>query len=157
MWQVLNANKKQQNLNLSTNRMKNCFLVLLFLSVSFLSFAQAKSDSTVKIYASNEVDSIAVFPGGTKAWERYLAKNLDPNVGPDNGAKVGKYTVVIRFIVTREGKLKNFEPMTKMGYGMEEEVIRILKLSPDWKPATLGGNNVDSYSEKSQVFLIEEM
>lgn len=71
-----------------------------------------------------------------------------------NGAKKGTYNVVIRFAVTKDGTLKDFTPLTKFKYGMEEEVIRILKLSPKWIPAKKNGVNVNSVIDQKQVFVI---
>ena len=89
------------------------------------------NDSTIY----TEVDSIAAFPGGKKEWNKFIEKTLDPGVGVENGAKKGTYNVKIKFTVTKDGSLKDFVPVTKYKHGFEEEVIRVLKLSPKWIPA----------------------
>jgi hypothetical protein len=109
------------------------------------------SDTTVY----TEVDSIASFPGGRPAWIKYIQKTLNPSVGVDNGAKRGTYNVIIKFTVTKDGSLKDFEPITKYKHGFEEEVIRVLKVSPKWIPAKKNGVIVNSRTEQKQVFIIE--
>jgi protein TonB len=111
----------------------------------------ASSDTTVY----DSVNVAASFPGGKMAWLRYLQKNLNPTVPIDNGADKGKYPVVIKFIVTSEGALKDFKPETNFGYGMEDEIVRILKLSPNWIPAKRNGVDVSSFVRQTQTFVID--
>jgi protein TonB len=103
-----------------------------------------------------DVDTAASFPGGRPAWIKYLEKNSDPSVGVMNGAKFGKYNVIIRFVVMKDGTLKNFQPETKYGHGMEEEVIRVLKLSPNWIPAKKNNVKVNSIARQNLMFIIEK-
>ena len=137
------------------------FIFLLILSNC--SLGQQPTDTILNSDRNNnidttvytEVDSIASFPGGQPAWIKYIQKNLNPSVGVDNGAKRGTYNVIIKFTVTKNGSLKDFEPVTKYKHGFEEEVIRGLKLSPKWIPAKKNGVNVNSRTEQNQVFIIE--
>lgn len=90
------------------------------------------------------------------AWIKYLQKNLNADVGNINGAKSGEHTVIINFVVTNKGVLKDFKPLTKYGYGFENDVIRILKLSPNWVAAKRNGLFVNSYVNRTQGFVISE-
>ena len=101
-----------------------------------------------------DVDSVASFPGGRKAWIKFVSENLDAGVGVENGAKKGTYNVKIKFTVTKDGSLKDFVPVTKYKHGFEEEVIRVLKLSPRWIPAKKDGMFVNSIAEQIQTFVI---
>ena len=136
--------------------MSKIILLLLLLLSSFSSNSQTSDTSAT----SNEnviydtVDTVATFPGGKPAWNKFVAKNLDPLVGVENGADKGTYKIWIRFTVTKDGTLKDFEPMTKYKHGFEEEVIRVLKLSPKWVPAQKNGVTVNSKVEQEQVFII---
>ncbi|MBS1655100.1 MAG: hypothetical protein JSU05_09665 [Bacteroidetes bacterium] len=100
------------------------------------------------------VDTPASFPGGRTAWNKFVEQNLNAAVGIDNGAKKGTYNVVIKFTVTKEGTLKDFEPVTHYKHGFEEEVIRVLKLSSPWIPAKKNGVIVNSRTQQKQVFII---
>jgi hypothetical protein len=138
--------------------MTKVILAFLFLSVSILSFSQTPADSLnlndTTIYTT--VDTAAHFPGGRPAWVKFITKNLNPLVGVDNGASEGKYDVIISFTVTRDGTLKDFKPQTKYKHGFEEEVIRVLKLSPKWIPAKKNGIYVNSITSQNQLFIIEK-
>jgi len=124
-------------------------------------FAQT-SDSTINFNSKElndttiytDVDSPASFAGGQPAWFKYIEKTLNPFVGVDNSARKGTYNVRIKFTVTRDGTLKDFVPITKYKHGFEDEVIRVLKLSPKWTPAKKNGVNVNSTTEQLQVFII---
>ena len=64
------------------------------------------------------------FPGGAIEWQKFLQKNLNPEVPVDFGANVGHYIVKVRFIVNVDSTVSSIEALTKFGYGMETEVIR---------------------------------
>jgi periplasmic protein TonB len=139
--------------------MRKIFYTILLFSVSFIVHAQDiaaevnKKDS-LKIFEKVEVE--AAFPGGLQAWRRFLETNLNPQVPADKGAPVGTYTVVVRFIVDKDGSLSDFEATTKHGYGMEAEILRVLKLSPKWTPASDKGRNVKAYRSQPVTFMISE-
>jgi protein TonB len=46
-----------------------------------------------------------------------------------------KKIVVVRFIVSTEGSLTGFEVLQSAGNIYDQEVIRVLKKMPKWKPA----------------------
>jgi len=145
--------------------MKKSFLFWVLCLNSFVSFSQT-SDSITNSNKNNvfiditdttiytDVDSIAFFPGGRTSWINYVQNNLNATVGVENGARKGTYNVVIKFTVTKDGILKDFVPITKYKHGFEEEVIRILKLSPKWIPARKNGVSINSSVELLQVFVI---
>ncbi len=72
--------------------------------------------------------------GGIKAYDKYLDDNLRyPQQALENKIK-GK--VVIEFTVRTDGSLDEFNVIKKLGYGCDEEGIRLVKEGPDWKPGT---------------------
>lgn len=75
------------------------------------------------------------FIGGLNAWHDYLRKNIDPKAFFSRGVKPGQYNVLIRFIIDKQGKIIDAGALTNCGYGMEAEVIRCIRKSPDWNPA----------------------
>jgi protein TonB len=114
-----------------------------------------KKDTTVKIFAKVEIE--ASFHGGESAWIMFLQKNLNSNVPVKKGAPVGNYTTIVQFVINTDGNVADIEPLTNFGYGMEEEVIRILKKSPRWVPAIQDGRNVRAYRKQPITFnVIEE-
>jgi hypothetical protein len=77
----------------------------------------------------------ASFPGGINAWMKFVQNNLKADVPVRLKAPLGQYTVVMQFIVGTDARIEGIKPLTRFGYGMEEEVERMLKKAPRWMPA----------------------
>ena len=119
--------------------------------------AQTPGDtSKIKANSYDKVEVEASFIGGDAAWRTYLQKNLNPDVPADNGAPLGLYTVVAKFIVGQDGNLIDIQTETNIGYGMEKEVIRIIKNSGKWNPAIQDGKPVNAYRRQPVSFMLEE-
>lgn len=87
----------------------------------------------------NPVEQNPEFPGGAAAWLNFLNKNLHtPDVLEANEKKM----VVIRFLVDADGVVTGFEVVRSGGNIFDEEVIRVLKKMPKWKPAIQNGHAV---------------
>ena len=137
----------------------NKIVLLPILLLSSLFSASQTTDSIPNPLADTvyeNVDTVATFPGGRKEWIKFVGNTLDANVGVENGAKEGNYKVNVRFTVTKDGSLKDFEPVTNFKHGFEEEVIRMMKLSPKWLPAIKNGVIVNSRVEQEQLFIITD-
>ena len=107
---------------------------------------------TEKIFDKVEIE--ASFPGGASVWKKYLMQNLDGSIPAKKNAPDGAYTVIVQFIVDKEGNLSDVKPLTKHGYGMEEEAVRIIKKGPKWVPATQGGRHVNAYWKQPITFIV---
>lgn len=136
-------------------------ICLFFIIISFTTAAQ--TDTTkIPVYGDSieykvfdKVGIEASFPGGDFAWRRFLEQNLNASVGTDHGAPVGIYTVYVQFLVDKEGYITDVKALTNVGYGMEQEVIRLIKTGPQWKPASLDGRNVKAYRKQPVTFMID--
>ena len=100
------------------------------------------------------VEKEAHFPGADRSWTNFLERNLNPDVAVRNRAPEGTYMVMVEFVVDKEGHITDIKPLTKFGFGMEEEVIRILKKSPQWVPAIQFGRNVKAYRRQPVTFMV---
>jgi hypothetical protein len=98
----------------------------------------------------------AEFVGGQKGWTRFLERNLNPSVPVDKRAPVGTYTVVAQFIVEKDGSINNIKALTHNGFGMEEEVVRMLIKSPKWVPAQQFGKKVRAYRRQPVTFVVQQ-
>lgn len=101
-----------------------------------------------------KVEYEAEFPGGNAAWSRYIAKSLDGFDASQNGASPGKYQVIVRFIVGKDGSISDVTAETNFGYGMEEKAIKIIQKGPNWKPALQNGRNVKAYRRQPIAFTV---
>jgi len=103
-----------------------------------------------------KVDAEADFPGSNPAWRKHLERNLYVMAPIENGAPAGIYTVIVQFIVDKEGIISDVKALTNFGYGMEEEVIRVIKKGPKWQPAVYKGKPVKSYRTQPVTFVVGE-
>ena len=88
----------------------------------------------------NTVEKMPEPYGGAAAWNKFLGRNLKyPDMAID-GHIQGK--VWVSFIVEKDGHLSNIVVERGLGYGTNEEAIRVLKMSPAWKPGIQNGQPV---------------
>lgn len=77
------------------------------------------------------------FPGGLPEFYKFIAKNFEM---PKNFKSKDK--LVASFIVEKDGSLSNIEVKKDLGSGTKEEVIRVLKKSPKWIPASVNNETI---------------
>lgn len=92
--------------------------------------------------AREPVVVLAAPSGGLRAYNKYLKDNLRyPQEALENKIK-GKVTV--QFTITTGGTLTDFNVLKGLGYGCDEEVIRLVKEGPKWRPSTQDDAPVES-------------
>jgi protein TonB len=94
------------------------------------------------------------FPGGINGWLKYLERNINRDLPYKNGAPPGRYTVLLSFIVAKNGTINDIKAETDPGYGSKEEAIRLMARSPKWKPAVQNGRNVIFRQKQSITFVV---
>ena len=92
----------------------------------------------------NHAEVAPVFPGGENALDDYVNGNVRyPSKAMDHGIE-GK--VMVHFIVDEHGNVTNVTTLGKpVGYGLEEEAVRVISNSPKWTPGQVKGKSVKSY------------
>ena len=89
-------------------------------------------------------------------WEKFLLRHLRGEVPVENGAPAGRHTVIIQFIVDKEGNVSDIKAMSNVGFGMEEEAIRVLRKAEKWEPAIQAGYKVKAYRTQRITFEVLE-
>lgn len=85
-----------------------------------------------EIYNSAGVEVYPEFPGGMNAWSKFIQKHLRyPSMAEQNEIQ-GK--VYINFVIEKDGSISDVTVVKGIGYGCDEEAVRVLKKSPKWKP-----------------------
>jgi len=80
--------------------------------------------------------------GGMRAYNKYLDANVRyPQQALTNNIK-GK--VKVEFSVKTDGSLDDYKVVKGLGFGCDEEVIRLIKDGPKWSPSTENGRPVES-------------
>ena len=87
-----------------------------------------KADDEVKNLAT--VDVYPEFPGGMAAWSKFIQKNLRyPGQAQEEGIQ-GK--VYISFVVEKDGSITDVKLVKGIGFGCDDEAMRVIKKSPKW-------------------------
>lgn len=99
-----------------------------------------KSDTIVALVA----DEYPEFEGGMAALNRWIALRLRYPEEAIDHTKQGK--VHVKFIVDEQGRVQFPMAMNKLGYGLEEEALRVVAGIPKFKsPAKIAGQPVKCY------------
>ncbi len=84
------------------------------------------------------------FPGGKKAMDHYISKHLMYPFEAIKHKIQGK--VNVEFIVEKNGSLSEIKTVgKKLGYGLEEQAIKIFHSMPKWTPGKQDGKIVLVY------------
>jgi len=85
-------------------------------------------------------DQMPQFPGGEREMMRFIKFNLHyPASAQENGVQG---TVILNFVVDREGKITNIKVIKGIGFGCDEESVRVLQKMPLWTPGKQKGQPV---------------
>jgi len=112
--------------------------------------SSAKGGSNI-VFQKVEIE--ASFPGGAEAWVKYINNSLNKNI--NDLRKEGKSgTCLVRFIVNKDGSIREVEALTMKGTKLAETVINAVKNGPKWNPAMQNGKNVTSYRKQPVTFQV---
>ncbi|NRF41438.1 energy transducer TonB [Pedobacter foliorum] len=92
------------------------------------------------IHDMTDIQSYPEFEGGMKAWAKFIQRNLRyPNAAQEVDAQGRVY---ISFVVEKDGSVSNVTVLRGIGYGCDEEAVRVISKSPKWKPGKQNDQNV---------------
>jgi TonB family protein len=128
---------------------------LLAFSLSYAKAAPARFPAHATFHSFIQpADSVpyveASFKGGKQAWLTYLMKNIRyPTL-----AIIQKIQgrVLVDFDVSATGKVSNVQVIKSIDRLLDNEAMRLIKVSPDWIPATRDGKYVDSHKQQPITF-----
>ena len=105
-----------------------------------------------KIYVV--VEEQPQFPGGEKELFKYIRDNLLQTFGTVHGMSG---SVVVRFVVNKQGEVTNVEVLQNRGVdaACEKEAIRIIESMPLWIPGKQNGIAVNVYYILPVVFKLQ--
>lgn len=94
------------------------------------------------------------FPGGIVELYRFIAKNLKYPIEARNKNIQGK--VFVKFIVRKDGSTSDISVLKGIGFGCDEEVVRIVGILPKWNAGTQNGVSVNVFFTMPVNFILEE-
>jgi protein TonB len=95
-------------------------------------------DNTVYSFVSME--NPPMYPGGIEKFYEFLGRNIKyPSMAAENNIQGN---VFVSFTVEKDGSLTDIKIDRKLGYGTDEEAVRVLKMSRRWNPGMQNGKPV---------------
>jgi len=86
------------------------------------------------------VEQMPQFPGGENEMMKFIKEHLRYPVVAQELGVTG--TVIINFVVDREGAITKMVVTRSIGSGCDEEAMRVLDIMPHWSPGKQGGQTV---------------
>ncbi|WP_338871802.1 TonB family protein [Spirosoma sp. SC4-14] len=80
------------------------------------------------------------YPGGAEAMRTFLSRNLTYPRAASSAGVSGR--VYVSFVVNTDGSLTDVQVMKGIGFGCDEEALRVIKKMPHWKPGKQSGRPV---------------
>ena len=97
-----------------------------------------------------------IFPGGLRGWQRYLERNLNPNLPAEKGSPNGRYSVTVAYSMDETGKITDVVSVNNPGYGTAEEALRVMRNSPKFFPALRDGHPVAFKGKQAFTFIVSD-
>lgn len=93
-----------------------------------------------QVYNFVSMENPPAFPGGIEKFYKFLGDNIKyPPMAAENNITGN---VFVSFTVEKDGSLTDVKVDRKLGYGTDEEAVRVLKLSKRWNPGMQNGKPV---------------
>lgn len=94
-----------------------------------------------KIYNFISMETPPSYPGGLTNFYQFISENMKY---PDTAVKEKiQGSVLVSFVVQKDGTLNDIKVERKLGFGTDEEAIRVLNLSKRWNPGEIDGKPVN--------------
>jgi protein TonB len=85
-------------------------------------------------------DEMPAFPGGTAAMLTFLGRKINYPAAALDHSVSGK--VHVAFVVDPEGHLHDPHVVRGLGYGLDDEALRLVRIMPWWTPGRVQGRPV---------------
>lgn len=136
--------------------------LLIMLITAFLSgtlqTAAAETRDTLPARIFPRVERDAGYIEGIDAWKQFLVSHVRGEVALKKGAPAGRHQAYVRFLIDTTGRIDTVMVVKDPGYGMAEELKRVILLSSGkWQPAILeGGKKSRSMRGQPFTFLVNQ-
>ncbi|SER11851.1 energy transducer TonB [Pedobacter rhizosphaerae] len=101
-------------------------------STVFKDIPGSVNDSLKKVHDFASIEHVPEFPGGFKAFYKYLGNNIRYPRDAQRAKVQG--TVLLSFVIERDGSITDVELLKGVMESLDEEAIRVVSASPKWNP-----------------------
>lgn len=119
----------------------------------------AEDDTKIKVEKDKSgiymrAEMAPAYPGGQNGLNEYITQNIEyPADAIDNSIEG---TVYVQFAVDEKGKVSQVRTAgAKLGYGLEEEAVRVVSNMPAWTPGQVNGKKVKVWRTLPIVYRLE--
>lgn len=149
-------------------KMKFFVVAIVAIIYSTNCFAQkdtSNNKSNDEVVVFEEVQQPAEFPGGIEGWSKYLQSKLNARLGTKyipftKGQKIAKATVVVDFIIDKEGNVSDVHAEKTIPNDVHpaviKEAIRVIEKGPKWIPAKQNGKLVKYRHRQNITWQVSE-
>lgn len=99
------------------------------------------------------VEQSPEYPGGDKAMYRFLSDKIRYPAAASRANVSGRVTV--QFVVEKDGSIGAVKVLKGIGFGCDEEAVRVIKAMPKWNPGKQNGRAVRVYYTIPVMFTLE--
>lgn len=85
---------------------------------------------------------------------KFLAKNITYPVAAQKANISGR--AFVKFIVKKDGEIENVVVLKGIGYGCDEEAVRVIKPMPKWVPGQQNGKPVNVFCNLPIVYKLDD-
>jgi len=130
------------------------FTTIIVLIISFSSAIAQTTDSTKNQDIFITVETMPEYPGGEQTRLSFLANNIRY---PKEEMAIGiQGTVYVQFVIEKDGSISNTKILRGVSSNIDKEVIRVVKLMPNWKPGTQKGEAVRAQFNMPVRFILQD-
>lgn len=99
-----------------------------------------KEDNGIYENGTSTLEVYPEFEGGMKAWAKFIQRNLRYPAMAQEECIQGR--VFVSFVVEKDGSVSNVTLIRGIGAGCDEEALRVIRKSPNWKAGVQNGQAV---------------
>lgn len=114
--------------------MRKVLFLLVFFFFSGVSFSQIVGED--EVYLNGDLIDAKFQEGGIDKFYNYVIQNFNVKTVEKAGQ------IVYEFTVNEKGEVKNIKILRDLGTNSAVELIRVLRGSPKWQPASRGGKPI---------------
>lgn len=114
--------------------------LLAVLTLSLCPKISMAQDTENKVYGFAGLENPPTYPGGIENFYRFLGQNIKY---PADAVKNNiQGNVFLSFTIEKNGAVNDLKIDRGLGYGTDEEALRVVKLAGMWNPGTIEGKAV---------------
>lgn len=100
------------------------------------------------------VESQPYFPGGEREMYKFLAMNINYPAAAARANVQGRVT--LQFVIEKDGSVTQPKVLKGIGFGADEEAVRVVSSMPKWMPGIQNGRSVRVYYTIPIMFVLSD-